>query len=352
VVGLSVLVKQPRARGAENTLELVRDTVRNWASDAARAREAVLAIVAPTGWGEIRLRALNLDVLFSFRTFAFAYGLLLALVPLLISAAAVLHLGDQSAAMSVVLRTLVSLESFFLASCLSVGLLLTAALFALARFVGVVSWRPRYGKGVQLLAAASGVGTTFGAFVGSLVPVVGMLLSTNDTPAEGVTAFDGMQPLLLLELSGAGAIVGFILGQMMFPLTFSENATNLVYRSVLGPGVFALVMAVVARLGASPSEMLQRTAAVFRPSVDSVSPGMTDDQASSLLAQDWRSVVVYLADYGTTSFLDARGLTVSVIVVSLGVAGWTIARDFRAGKTSVPRELAPESVTRGGRSPR
>lgn len=328
-VVITRLMSQPAAQETASARALVGISARAWRGRVAVTMRAVWGRVAPGGWGEIRIRALSLDSLMSFRAFVFVYALAVAAVPFVMAALAVLRWGGDGEPVSLLLRTMATVAAFLLASCLSLGLLVTAALFAAARYLGVITWRPAYGGAVRILASASGVGTVFGALVASLVPVVGVLMPSAAGIPEHGTALDGMRPDLLIELSGAGAIAGFIVGQLAVPLAFSQRAENLAYRAVIGPAVFAAVVAVLSWCGVTPALLLRRVAAIFRPSVGHVGENMTDDEVFAFFAQDWRSMIVFFQDREPTFFPEAGSLMVIVVVAGALVAVWSLVHSLR-----------------------
>lgn len=272
------------------------EPIRHYWNKASAYLSGLWKVLAPEGWKEVNLKVdiLSLDRKFN-RFYLGITAIVFASFPLFLASAAILFFGSDSHIAGPVMRTYGNYFLLLSASCLTLALLTTMASMALLRTVGLITWKPSYRRAVTTIAGWAGAGVIFGAAVAALTPLVSGVWPYP--PVANFSLESALTPQLLLNLSAAGAAIGYTLGLLASLYALSSSATNLVYRTVSAPLIFT-----VWTLGfsgfANPSAILMRIVESIRDETTPVSSNMSQTEAEELLSSDWSTLLVFIYDNG------------------------------------------------------
>ncbi len=281
---------------------LIWDMRRQW-QRTRRAIKRLLAVIAPAGWAPFRLPADFIDRVLSGRTLLLVYGLAIAASPLLLAAFAVIQLNRTDPVRATMLLIYGHASLLLTIACVTLAATITSVAVIIASFVGVLEWRPMYRRSLTRLAACSGGGTIVGALVGALVPLAAFIYPTSGSP-PGTTAFDAARPDLLFELTGLGAVMGFLVGEFAFVLTIAGTWPNLLFRWTLVPLLFCTATWGLASAGVNPEELIIEIVHVIQPHTAVVTAATDVSTLESALSTDWRVALVLV---GTSGSADLAG---------------------------------------------
>lgn len=291
------VAKAPNVTSAASLLGAFKiSTAHDWLEVTSRSR-MIRKTIAPDGWHQFRLR---IDVIFdrlaSLRVFLVAYGVALAAMPALFAIIAVSQFGSEDDAVGMVFRTYASYYLLLCASCLTFALVATLATIAALRAVGIIMWKPDYRQVITVVTSWAGTGVVFGAAVAALTPLfVGVwpILGSSE-----IFHGNAVTPQLLLNLSAAGAGLGYAFGLIASLYSVSQNAVNLVHRFIVAPVIFTgWSWATGVTHFANPSSIANRIVDSIRPSTRPITQNMTVNEAEALLNEDWRRALIFIAEY-------------------------------------------------------
>jgi len=152
--------------------------------------------------------------------------------------------------------------------------------------------------------------------------------------SNGLAPENTITPQLLLNLSAAGAAIGYTLGLLASLYSISSNAENLVYRTAIAPSIFALWVWGLADF-ANPSAILSRIVASIRHDTTPVHEHMPVSEAEELLSTDWTTRVIFIYD-NNFPFLDATPWTlivaITLLIVTILVLIVSATRRYKANQ--------------------
>lgn len=109
----------------------------------------------------------------------------------------------------------------------------------------------------------AGFGAAGGVFVGALIPIVVILIPSGPFQQLDVTLLDTITPDLLLSTSAAGAVLGFLLGEVISLVSFATAEQNLFMRVAAPPVLFGFLASVLGPMGLRPGAMSKRLAELY-----------------------------------------------------------------------------------------
>lgn len=110
----------------------------------------------------------------------------------------------------------------------------------------------------------AGFGAAGGVFVGALIPVVVILIPSGPFESLDITLLDAITPDLLLSTSAAGAVLGFLLGEVISLVSYAANEQNLFVRIVFPPALFGVLATVLGLIGLRPGAISSHLAHLYR----------------------------------------------------------------------------------------
>lgn len=222
--------------------------------------------------------------------------------------------------------------TLLIAACWTVAYLLTillVSIFQLAR---------GNGRGLDLSRVAVSVGTWAGlgaagsVFVGTLIPVVVVPLSRGEFRPLGLSLLDSISPSLLLQISTAGAVYGFMLGEVISTINISTREANLYVKAALPPLLFAGITTVLGLIGLTPGRLSAQLSAQYRQSANIPSSGdLFKTAMSEGMDSDtgWASLVAGFDQHGWNGIVDHHVFYILTWVVALLVATFSLTLQIR-----------------------
>lgn len=216
--------------------------------------------------------------------------------------------------------------TLLIASCWTVAYLSTILL------VSVFQLARGNGHGLALSKVAVSVGTWAGlgaagsVFVGTLIPMVVVPLSRGEFRPLGLSLLDSISPSLLLQISTAGAVYGFMLGEVISTINIATREANLYVKAVLPPVLFASVTTILGLVGVSPGHLSQ---ALSKQYGQAASIQTSTDLFKTALAEGldtdngWAALVAGFDQHGWNEMVDHHVFFVMTWVVALLVASFS-----------------------------
>lgn len=213
-----------------------------------------------------------------------------------------------------------------IATCWTVCYILTIALVSLVQVVR--------GNGRELTLAAvanslgtwAGLGAAGGVFVGALIPLVVVPLARGEWEKLGVSLLDAISPTLLLDISAAGAVFGFLVGEIVSLVSISEGEQNLYLKACAPPIVFAGVASALGALGLTPGKLAHELANEYKATVlkgvntDVTDPFKTASDQGLDSEQGWAAAVAGMDQHGWNTLVDHNVYYVSTWIIAILVA--------------------------------
>lgn len=229
----------------------------------------------------------------------------------------------------------VGFYTLLVATCWTVTYLVTISL--------VVFFQIMRGNGSELTvtrAAVSvgtwaGFGAAGGVFVGALVPLIVVPLSSGHYELLGISLLDSVSPTLLLDISAAGAVFGFLLGEIVSLVSISAGEQNLYLKAVAAPLVFATVATLLGLVGLTPGKLASVLASEYKRTVlqgvntDSVDPFKTAIASGLDSQKGWAMAVSGFAQKGWNQMVDEHVFCVLTWLVALMVLLFAFAFEVR-----------------------
>ncbi len=110
----------------------------------------------------------------------------------------------------------------------------------------------------------AGFGAAGGVFVGALIPVAVILIPSGPFKSLDITLLDAITPDLLLSTSAAGAVLGFLLGEVISLVSYAAEEQNLLTRTVFPPVLFGVLATLFGLFGLRPGAISQHLAKLYR----------------------------------------------------------------------------------------
>ncbi|MBP2381467.1 hypothetical protein [Brachybacterium sacelli] len=229
----------------------------------------------------------------------------------------------------------VSLNAVLIASHAVLSALLMMAVLWLFRAVSLIQVSLSPGRALRTAAEAVGWGTAGGALFGALVP---LLITFEPVAILFGAGSDGgaiYEPNIIVKLSAIGAVGGLLFGAAMIPSLVLPSAENLLYRRLLGPVVYCVIIGItslsMAPIGRTGRELLDMNSSILGLDgvrCDAAAPGGVD------LAK--QSVVLELVDEcGGELLLPDTAVVWSIVPLVLGIAFVLVINDLRRKRASM-----------------
>ena len=226
-----------RTRAAEGLQRTRRIIARFW------------AIVAPSGWGEVRIGFGAIERMLEPMTIVRSYFVLLILLPVIVAVSVIWSLNSGDSLQRGVTGVFVGYNALAWVSFLTAATLITLILSALLRVAGVVNVRPDH-RGVFItIAQGVGFGTAAGLVAGALLPfMLGVIPYAASESSIG--------PAMLVDIPAAWGVAGYVLGILVATAGIFRNAENLLIRNLAGPAIFGGVIWVMSLTDSGPRRIL------------------------------------------------------------------------------------------------
>ena len=261
-------------------------------------------------------------------------GAVLVIVPgiaLVLAASILMNVrGNQT---SDFLSHAVGFYTLLIATCWTAAYVLTIAATSLMQVLR------GNGGGITLprvaisLGTWAGFGAAAGVFVGALIPLVVVPLSTGEFHLLGMALLDTVSPSLLLDISTAGAVYGFLIGEVVSVVSISAREKNLYIRSVLPPLMFAVTSSLLGLAGLTPGALSKALSTEYSKTMVPGKSGedpFTTALTQGLDTQDgWAHVVAGLDQHGWNQVVDHHVFFVLTWVAAILVAAFTLTIGIR-----------------------
>ena len=330
-------------RGAREGLKIVRD-------HAQFARK-----VALPGWRSLDTSTLegeDRDEVSRVTQIVNAGAALVVLPGVVLVLAATILMNVRGSETSDFLAHAVGFYTLLIASCWTTSYILTILVIAMLQI-----WRGG-GSGLALVKVANSVGTWAGlgaaaaVFVGALIPLVVVPLSRGEFHLLGMSLLDSISPSLLLDISTAGAVYGFLLGEVISLVSVSTKEKNIWIKATFPPLLFATVTSVLGLFGLSPGRLARALSAEYKKTVlKGVNPGK--DPFDTALSEGldsqagWANVVSGLDQHGWNTIVDHRVFFVMTWTVAILVALFSTVIFIRRRETALlAMYAAPKSTVK------
>lgn len=155
----------------------------------------------------------------------------------------------------------------------------------------------------------AGLGAAGGVFVGALIPVVVILIPKGPFQSLDVTLMDTISPDLLLNISAAGAVIGFLLGEAVSVTTFAAGEKNLLTQTVAPPLLFGITATILGLAGLRPGAISTYLSRQYKADILHGGGTISDPLATASSAdlgtsEGWAALVASLDKHGWNTFVD------------------------------------------------
>ncbi len=217
---------------------------------------------------------------------------------------------------------------------------------------------------VVAIGTWAGFGAAGGVFLGALIPAVVVAIPRGPFHKLDVALLDTIAPDLLLNISTAGAVIGFILGLVISLLSYAQGEGNLFYRVVVPPALFGLLASLLGALGLRPGALSSHLARQYRAddidgSVTGKDPFATSKAVDLSTSKGWGSLVDSFDRSGWNTAVDHRFYfyftwVVVVLVILFGYSISLYKRELalvkQDGSQAVASNAKPAAAGTGGTS--
>ena len=264
-------------------------------------------------------------------------------------------------AASIVMNVRGSSTSDFLAHSVGFYTLLIATCWTSAYvitifIVSVVQLVRRNGSGLDLPAVAmslgkwAGLGAALAVFVGALIPLVVVPLSQGEFKVLGMSLLDSVSPSLLLDISTAGAVYGFLVGEVISIVNISSKEQNLYVKTALPPLLFASMATILGLIGLTPGRLSKSLSNEYTKMVLTGHDSGADPFATALsegldTQQGWANVVVGLDQHGWNNIVDNHIYYAMTWIIAILVALFSMTVHIRRRElelVAMDRKLPPK----------
>lgn len=174
----------------------------------------------------------------------------------------------------------------------------------------------------------AGFGAAGGVFVGALIPAVVILIPSGPFESLDVTLLDSITPGLLLSTSAAGAILGFLLGEVISLVSYAENEENLLIKIIFPPMLFGVLASAFGYLGLRPGAISKKLADLYKATnkgsstkTDGLDPFAMSKQVDLDSSEGWGAMVESFDKSGWNDIVDGyvyfwgTWLTVALVIL-------------------------------------
>lgn len=157
----------------------------------------------------------------------------------------------------------------------------------------------------------AGMGAAGGVFVGALIPVIVLIIPRGPFEFMDITLLDSISPSLLLDISAAGAVFGFLVGEIISLVDLADGEENLFVKTVLPPFVFGVAATVLGIAGLRPGALSSQLAREYQQGVlagiakplDPLTTGIDGDLETP---QGWAELIVSFDHHGWNNLVDTN----------------------------------------------
>lgn len=260
----------------------------------------------PSSWKEVWApRGLSKNVL-SFGTFLFGYVGLILMSVLLAILGLLVSLGSMPGPEGVLIKAAAGFNALFVVSIFTIASLCVVSAMALLRHLGVVRFEIKVSDAMKSLATWVGYGTLSGVIGAALSPVIFAAFHQTTSQYSGA-----LLPSVLIDLPACGAVLGYLLGLLVIVLSLGRGASNLLYRHLLVPTLFALSLVALYHLGLTPEllfhQLITNKVDLAQIPYDVCSVAETDIRVRDrLLDPTW--LLAVMEECGTVTVISGKAL--------------------------------------------
>ncbi len=245
--------------------------------------------------------------------------------------------------------------TLLLATSWTVAYLLTILLVTIVQVVRGNKSEITLTKVAVSLGTWAGFGAAGGVFVGTLIPLVVVPLAKGGFHALGVSLLDSISPSLLLDISTAGAVFGFLVGEVISLVQISGGEQNLYVKAAAPPVVFAALTTVLGLAGLTPGKLSASLSEEYKKTVLSAADLKSTDHFKTALSEGldtqsgWANAVAGFAKGGWNDMVDHDIFYLATWVVALLVVLFSLTLAIREREEVLLggfRDSAP--ATKGG----
>lgn len=240
-----------------------------------------------------------------------ATALLVPGVLLLVAGAIVMNVQGSSA--SDLAGKAVGYYTLLIATCWTLLYILTILFVAVQQTLRGKGEKLSYSSMAVSLGTWAGLGAAGGVFVGALTPAVVLILPIRDFGELDASLLSVLSPSLLLDMSTAGAIFGFLIGEIISLVDLAGGEENLFIKVVLPPLFFGGAASALGSVGLRPGVLSKRIATEYqRLGVTQAAADGTTDPLDIVSSSDpqsyeaWASVVVSFEQNSWNQILDQQ----------------------------------------------
>lgn len=225
--------------------------------------------------------------------------------------------------------------TLLVATCWTLTYLVTISLVVLFQIVRGNGRDLTVSRAAVSVGTWAGFGAAGGVFVGALVPLIVVPLAHGHYDLLGVSLLDSVSPSLLLDISAAGAVFGFLLGEVVSLVSISAGEENLYLKAVAAPLVFATGATLLGQVGLTPGKLSDVLGSEYRRTVldgvntDHVDPFKTAMSTGLDSQQGWAMAVSAFEETGWNQLVDQHVYYLLTWTVAVIVALFAFAFEVR-----------------------
>lgn len=245
--------------------------------------------------------------------------------------------------------------TLLIATCWTVCYILTIALVSLVQVVRGTGRELTLAAVANSLGTWAGLGAAGGVFVGALIPLVVVPLARGQWEKLGVSLLDAISPTLLLDISAAGAVFGFLIGEIVSLVSISEGEQNLYLKACAPPVVFAGVASALGGLGLTPGKLAHDLADEYKATVfegvnaDGTDPFKTASDLGLDSEQGWAAAVAGMDQHGWNTLVDHNVYYVSTWIIAILVALFAFVLGIRNREAKLLEQALGSAGSDSGR---
>lgn len=226
--------------------------------------------------------------------------------------------------------------ALLVATCWTLTYLVTISLVVLFQIIRGNGRDLTVSRAAVSVGTWAGFGAAGGVFVGALVPLIVVPLASGHYDLLGVSLLDSVSPSLLLDISAAGAVFGFLLGEVVSLVSISAGESNLYLKAVAAPLVFASSATLLGQVGFTPGKLSDVLGAEYRRTVldgvntDHIDPFKTAMSTGLDSQKGWAMAVSAFEESGWNHLVDQHIYYLLTWIVAVIVALFAFAFEVRS----------------------
>ena len=274
---------------------------------------------------------------------ALVIGVPTSLVILVLCVAVNIRNSDQSELMG----NTVGFYCLLFAACWTLMYLLTILIVALVQYLRGGSHGVHITTMASDVATWAGLGGAGGVLVGAMIPVLVVSLPSDVTGRLGVTLLDAISPALLLNISAAGVVVGFLVGEVISLSSILGPDENLYAKTLLAPGIFLVLVLGGGLLGLTPGKLAHTISETYQAQGSPAATDLSDPFGVAITdgldtEEGWRALVTGFDAAGWNGLVDHEVyyLLTFLLVTAVCVVGYAYALHRRAEEAAEEAQAA------------